>query len=349
MPPPVLFPLRSFRARSYDAGMDLRCLAAVLVIAALSACAGGEESTGKSGFGSSVPTTMPPPGGTDGGTSSPTSSPTSGTGDMIRPDFGGMTGGSTGDDPGTTTVDPGTSTGVDPTASTGPVTSATTGPQIKCGDAMIEGMEECEGADLDGQDCASLGFSSGTLTCAANCTFDKTKCVSESCGDGVKNGGEECDCGQQGSPCTTDQVGGQGCQNLVSPNGGSYHGGALICGSPQSCTFNKTQCQYCGDGVRNGPEACEGADLGGQSCQGLGFSSGTLKCSASCTQDSSGCMNIVCGNGQCQAGEDSCNCPQDCPDDPNGCSPCECGGFSENCACDGSCAFFGDCCFNGPC
>ncbi|MBA3547946.1 MAG: hypothetical protein H0T76_15795 [Nannocystis sp.] len=325
--------------------MGLRSVAAVLVIAALSACAGGEESTGKSGFASSVPTTTPPPDGSEGGTSSPTSS----TGEMIRPDMGGMTAGSTDEVAGTTAVDPDTSTGVDPSASTGPATGSTTGPMIKCGDAMIEDVEECEGADLNGQDCVTLGFSSGALSCAANCTFDKSKCVSESCGDAIKNGGEECDCGQQGSPCTADQLGGQGCQNLVSPNGGSYHGGALICGSPASCTFNKTQCQYCGDGVRNGPEACEGADLGGQSCQGLGFNSGALKCSATCTHDSSACMSIVCGNGQCQAGEDSCNCPLDCADDPNSCSPCQCGGDGGNCYCDAACVNFGDCCFNGPC
>jgi len=214
---------------------------------------------------------------------------------------------------------------------------------------MIEGMEECEGSDLDGQDCVSLGFSSGTLSCAPNCTFDKNKCVSESCGDGVKNGGEECDCGQQGSPCSMAQLGTVTCQNILSPNGGNYHGGTLTCGSPQNCTFNKTQCQYCGDGVRNGPEVCEGGDLGGQTCQGLGYSGGALKCSAGCTHDASACQNIVCGNGQCEAGEDSCNCPGDCPDDPNSCSPCQCGGSGGNCYCDQACVNFFDCCFNGPC
>ncbi|MCA9697254.1 MAG: lamin tail domain-containing protein, partial [Myxococcales bacterium] len=47
----------------------------------------------------------------------------------------------------------------------------------------------------------------------------------------------------------------------------------------------------CGDGVRQGDEACDGSDLGGQSCQGLnpGFSGGTLACSDSCSFDDSGC------------------------------------------------------------
>lgn len=318
---------------------------AALLIACLTACAGGEETSFTSGFGSLPTTTPPPPAATS--TDGSSSDPTSGTTELIRPDMGVDASGTTAEG----------STGVDPTASTGPATSATTdattgstGPAIVCGDGMIEGMEECEGADLAGQSCATLGFTGGTLSCAPNCIFDKSQCVSESCGDGTKNGGEECDCGQQGAPCSQAQLGLVSCQSLVSPNGGNYHGGTLTCGSPQSCLFNKTQCQYCGDGVRNGPEACEGGDLGGQTCQSLGFSGGgTLKCSASCTHDTSLCQNIVCGNGQCQPGEDSCSCPADCPDDPNSCSPCQCGGLGGNCYCDAACITFNDCCFNGPC
>jgi hypothetical protein len=48
----------------------------------------------------------------------------------------------------------------------------------------------------------------------------------------------------------------------------------------------------CGNGVREGDEACDGADLGGQSCTTLtsGFvQGGTLVCAADCTFDTSDC------------------------------------------------------------
>lgn len=320
--------------------MACRPFAFVLVVAAtVLACAGGEETTQNSGFAAG-PTSMPPPSGSQSGTSDPTGGADT---EPIRPDMGdGGSGGlSSGGDPG------GTSTTTTTTTSTTDPGS-TSAPAQQCGDGVIEGTEECEGADLNGETCMSFGFNGGTLICSA-CLFDKTNCFSESCGDGMKNGGEECDCGQQGQNCSAAQLGNAACTGLPAPNGGNYHGGTLACGSPQSCVFNKTQCTYCGDGKRNGPEACEGGDLGGATCQSLGFSGGTLTCSASCTHNTAGCQQIVCGNGQCQQGEDSCNCPGDCPDDPNSCSPCQCGGDGGNCYCDDSCLIFLDCCGNGPC
>ena len=46
----------------------------------------------------------------------------------------------------------------------------------------------------------------------------------------------------------------------------------------------------CGNNVVEGFEVCDGTDLGGQSCQGLGFEGGALTCNATCTEfDTSGC------------------------------------------------------------
>lgn len=46
----------------------------------------------------------------------------------------------------------------------------------------------------------------------------------------------------------------------------------------------------CGDGIINGREYCDGADVGGLTCASYGYTSGTLACDASCLHhDVSGC------------------------------------------------------------
>ena len=45
----------------------------------------------------------------------------------------------------------------------------------------------------------------------------------------------------------------------------------------------------CGNGVKEIGEACDGADLGGQTCTGLGFGGGTLSCNGNCTYNTSAC------------------------------------------------------------
>ena len=46
-----------------------------------------------------------------------------------------------------------------------------------CGDGIREvGVEACDGGDLADQTCASQGQGSGSLACAANCTFDLSDC-----------------------------------------------------------------------------------------------------------------------------------------------------------------------------
>jgi len=53
-------------------------------------------------------------------------------------------------------------------------------PSATCGDGVVNGAEECDGLDLGGESCASLGWSSGTLFChASTCSFDLSMCASD--------------------------------------------------------------------------------------------------------------------------------------------------------------------------
>ncbi|HWB82087.1 MAG TPA: lamin tail domain-containing protein [Nannocystaceae bacterium] len=51
-----------------------------------------------------------------------------------------------------------------------------------CGNDMIEDAEECDGPDLGGADCVSigLGFTGGTLACTPGCVPDVSGCVTDS-------------------------------------------------------------------------------------------------------------------------------------------------------------------------
>lgn len=45
-----------------------------------------------------------------------------------------------------------------------------------CGNAIIEGGEDCEGSNLNGKACSNLGYATGTLSCDIACTFDTYAC-----------------------------------------------------------------------------------------------------------------------------------------------------------------------------
>lgn len=321
-------------------------LAPLALLAMLVGCAAGEadEDSNASFGGPGGGGTPPAPGGSTTGELTGGTAEASGSGGTTtRPP----------DPPDSTTAFPDTDDPTFPPTSTSPDTTpddgTTTEPVVLCGNGEIDAPEECDGFNLNNQTCISQGFAGGLIKCDPACILDKSMCTNPSCGDGTLDMGEECDCGNQGASCTGPQLGNKTCGSLQSPNGTPYAGGNLTCNSPSSCSFNKAACTYCGDGVKNGGEACDGNDLAGQSCQGLGFSGGgTLSCNA-CSFNTGGCVNMVCGDGICQPGEDSCNCP-DCPDDPNTCSPCQCGGNGGGlCWCDQFCLQNGDCCPNGPC
>ena len=46
-----------------------------------------------------------------------------------------------------------------------------------CGNGELEYGEQCDGADLGANSCASLGYASGDLSCNSNCTLNTSACV----------------------------------------------------------------------------------------------------------------------------------------------------------------------------
>lgn len=95
-----------------------------------------------------------------------------------------------------------------------------------CGDGNITGAEECDGTNLNGESCASLGYNGGTLSCSSACTFDVGGCYNVQCGNGVQEAGEECD----GS-----DLGGVSCADL------GYQSGQLGCTS--QCDYDTSSCE----------------------------------------------------------------------------------------------------------
>ncbi|MBN1961643.1 MAG: hypothetical protein JW841_11910 [Deltaproteobacteria bacterium] len=51
---------------------------------------------------------------------------------------------------------------------------------VPCGNGIIDAGEDCDGSNLNGQDCDSVGpYAGGDLACAENCTFNVSACTSQ--------------------------------------------------------------------------------------------------------------------------------------------------------------------------
>ncbi len=175
-----------------------------------------------------------------------------------------------------------------------------------CGDNVADVGEQCDGEDLGGVTCISLGYYTGTLSCSSNCTLNISECVgSGQCGDGVLNleHGEECDgtnldnttcedldyyegtlacndgclfdtsgciglCGD-GEVTHDEECDGDNFNGLTCADiDPDYHSGTLSCDSDR-CEIYDDDCNWCGDGILNGPEQCDNTDLGGATCHDL--------------------------------------------------------------------------------
>jgi len=137
-----------------------------------------------------------------------------------------------------------------------------------CGDGEVnQPSEECDGDEpkICLADDGYLGYQS----CGEDCLWGP--CVSfQSCGDGEKNGPEECDTGENnGKVCEPEY--GSSCQYCS-----------------ESCSLETIQGDYCGDGVKNGEEECDGTD---------GVTEGQNFCTVNCKL-----VPIYDGENQCPFG-----------------------------------------------
>jgi len=67
------------------------------------------------------------------------------------------------------------STTVTTTSTLPPTPTTTTLPN--CGNGRLDPGEQCDGTNLFGRDCATLGFTGGTLACRPDCLFDTSHCT----------------------------------------------------------------------------------------------------------------------------------------------------------------------------
>jgi hypothetical protein len=166
----------------------LRVVATVSVLAVFGVACGEDEEEGSGLSGSqsnSQGGSASESSGGSGGSSGPASTgvgttegPAS-TGEGTMGESATSTGSPTTGEP---TTSGGTTTG---DSTTGPGT--TTGSPVGCGDNVVSGNEQCDGANLNGFTCEALGNAGGTLQCdPVTCTFDTQMCE---VGGGESSGG----------------------------------------------------------------------------------------------------------------------------------------------------------------
>ena len=165
-------------------------------------------------------------------------------------------------------------------------TNENTNTNAICGNGIRETGEFCDGNDLAGQTCNTLGFDGGDLSCKDDCSdFDDSACFNSECGNDTKEPGEVCDgVDLDGQTCITQ----------------GFDSGQLDCLGDCS-GFDFSSCEgtgpECGDNIKEGPEVCDGSDLDEQTCITQGFDGGELTCLADCSGfDTSNCFSYECGN-----------------------------------------------------
>ncbi len=172
---------------------------------------------------------------------------------------------------------------------------------VYCGNNIVNVGEQCDGKSFSGNKTTCVQwdsgkYASGNVSCNKDCTVNYSACMAANfCGNGILDDGELCDTVKFSKPSTE-------CAKWDS----KYASGNVTCN--KDCTINYSGCvagARCGDGKVNGSESCDGTRFSSTStsCHTLYpelYASGKVKCSPSCTLDTSACVPY-CGNGSINA------------------------------------------------
>ncbi len=206
----------------------------------------------------------------------------------------------------------------------------------QCGNDILEGREQCDGADFGTSTCASFGFVEGTLSCTSECTVDTANCTygalqpvggpctaDADCASGMCFG--ELEMGLSGGYCVAECTEDGGCWDPA--NVCVRAGGRDFCA--KSCTVATPDCHD------------------GYECVDLGEGNGA--CWAKCTADSQCAVA-----GRCDLDTGFCTCPLGQHLDTEAvtcvyddCDYLDCAALNRNCdpagGCAGACAACTDC------
>jgi hypothetical protein len=188
----------------------------------------------------------------------------------------------------------------------------------ECGNGILEPGEDCDGADLGGAACSDNGCSTGTPTCALDCTVDYGACG----GCPVCDNNGTCDAGEDCDSCPND-----------CPTGAGASCGNGICeaGNGEDCLSCAADCRGKQNGRRNNRYCCgDGAGENPLSCSNSTCTNGEWQCTN--TPASPSC----CGDASCDGAEDGNSCPLDCGAPP-ACGDGTCNGNETICTCSADC------------
>jgi cysteine-rich repeat protein len=193
---------------------------------------------------------------------------------------------------------------------------------LLCDNGQLDPGEECEGEDLGGQTCTTIGggYTGGTLACGGSCRFDTIGCVLASCGDGFVDALEACD---DGNTSNSD-----GCMNncqLATCGDGYLWSGTEVCddGNASNADACLVSCEAatCGDGyLWSGSEACDDGNTSNTdaclntcvvaTCGDGYVRSGSEACDDGDTSNTDACLNTCvvasCGDGYVRSGVEDC-------------------------------------------